>query len=191
MPDLGTLARNFVCFYTSPQKKTIFDFRGIHLNIGISHHQIIGTELCSDQLWKQWWEPCNFRPMIHQTRTWEIQKTKNGTFVTSVVRIRNNANHADKTQNVYRLSLNRAVVSWQEIYIQTRDCRGAGFTRGPAVPRGPRGGAGRALAYFCGAVRVRAYDCGVGAGPRAVSYCGPLRACIAYAVQCLILLSIL
>ena len=60
-----------------------------------------------------------------------------------------------------------------------------------------RGGAGRALAYFCGAVRVRAYDIdfGAGAGPRAVSYCGPLRACIAYmwsnVVQCLILLSIL
>ena len=37
---------------------------------------------------------------------------------------------------------------------------------------------------------MRAYDidCGAGAGPRAVSYCGPLRACIAYmrsnAVQC-------
>ena len=66
------------------------------------------------------------------------------------------------------------------IYI--RDWRGAGFTRGPAVPRGPRGGAGRSLAYLCGALRVRAYDidCGAGAGPRAVSYCGPLRACIAY-----------
>ena len=81
--------------------------------------------------------------------------------------------------------------------IYTRDWRGAGFTRGPAVPRDPRGGAGWALAYLCGAVRVRAYDfdCGAGAGPRAVSYCGPLRACIAYmrsnAVQCLILLSIL
>ena len=70
---------------------------------------------------------------------------------------------------------------------------------GPAVPRGPRGGAGRSLAYFCGAVRVRAYDidCGAGAGPRAVSYCGPLRACIAYmymrsnAVQYFILLPIL
>ena len=43
-----------------------------------------------------------------------------------------------------------------------------GFTRGPAVPRG--------------AVRARAYniDCGAGAGPRTVSYCGPLRACMAY-----------
>ena len=51
--------------------------------------------------------------------------------------------------------------------VHTRDWRGAGFTRGPAVPRGPRCGAGRALAYFCGAVRVRAYDiaCGAGAGP--------------------------
>ena len=70
-----------------------------------------------------------------------------------------------------------------------------------ALPAGLRSpvarGAGRALAYLCGVVRVRAYDidCGAGAGPRAVSYCGPLRACIAYmrsnAVQCLILLSIL
>ena len=82
-------------------------------------------------------------------------------------------------------------------HVCIRDWRGAGFTRGPAVPRGPRGGAGRSLAYFCGAVRVRAYDidCGAGAGPRAVSYCGPLRACIAYmrsnAVQYFILLPIL
>ena len=36
--------------YTGQQKKPIFDFRGIYLNIGISHHQIIGTEFCSDQL---------------------------------------------------------------------------------------------------------------------------------------------
>ena len=36
--------------YTSQQKKPIFDFRGIYLNIGISHHQIIVTEFCSDQL---------------------------------------------------------------------------------------------------------------------------------------------
>ena len=36
--------------YTSQQKKPIFDFRGIYLNIGISHHQLIGIELCSDQL---------------------------------------------------------------------------------------------------------------------------------------------
>ena len=70
--------------------------------------------------------------------------------------------------------------------MSTRDWSGAGFTRKPAVPRGPV----RALAYFCGAVWVRAYDidCGAGAGPRAVSYYGPLRACIAYmrsnAVQC-------
>ena len=36
--------------YTSQQKKSIFDFRGIYLNSGISHHQLIGIELCSDQL---------------------------------------------------------------------------------------------------------------------------------------------
>ena len=78
--------------------------------------------------------------------------------------------------------------------MDTRDWRGAGFTRGPAVPRRR---CGRSLAYLCGAVRVRAYDidCGEGAGPRALSYCGPLRACIEYmwsnAVQCFILLSIL
>ena len=41
---------------------------------------------------------------------------KNGTFVTSVVSIRNNANHADnKNKNTGLLSLNRTVVSWQEI----------------------------------------------------------------------------
>ena len=39
-----------VCLYTSQQKKPIFDFRGIYLNSGISHHQLIGIELCSDQL---------------------------------------------------------------------------------------------------------------------------------------------
>ena len=55
----------------------------------------------------------------------------------------------------------------------------------PAGLRSPTGGAERALAYLCGAVRcgaVRAYDidCGAGAGPRTVSYCGPLRGCIAY-----------
>ena len=37
------------CIYTSQQKKPIFDFRGIYLNSGISHHQLIGIELCSDQ----------------------------------------------------------------------------------------------------------------------------------------------
>ena len=37
------------------------------------------------------------------------------------------------------------------IVVSTRDWRGAGFTRGPAVPRVPRGSAGLALAYFCGA----------------------------------------
>ena len=31
--------------YTSQQKKPIFDFRGIYLNIGISHHQF---DLCID-----------------------------------------------------------------------------------------------------------------------------------------------
>ena len=93
-------------------------------------------------------------------------------------------------------SANSSADSFRRL-VRARDWRGAGFTRGPAVPRGPRGGAGRSLAYFCGAVRVRAYDidCGVGAGPRAVSYCGPLRACIAYmrsnAVQYFILLPIL
>ena len=44
--------------YTSQQKKPIFDFRGIYLiNSGISHHQLIGIELCSDQLWINFWEP--------------------------------------------------------------------------------------------------------------------------------------
>ena len=48
------------------------------------------------------------------------------------------------------------------------DWRGAGFTRGLAVPRGTRGGAGRSHAYFCGAVRLRAYDidCGRVRTPR-------------------------
>ena len=54
-----------------------------------------------------------------------------------------------------------------------RDWRGAGCTRVL-----PRGGVGRSLEYFFGAVRVYNIDCG--AGPRAVSYCGHLRACIAY-----------
>ena len=36
--------------YTNQQKKPIFDFCGIYLNSGISHHQLIGIELCSDQL---------------------------------------------------------------------------------------------------------------------------------------------
>ena len=48
---------------------------------------------------------------------------KNGTFVTSVVGIRNNVNHADKTQNVYWTTVieqGRAVVSWQEITTLTR-----------------------------------------------------------------------
>ena len=36
--------------FTSQQKKPICDFRGIYLNSGISHHQLIGIELCSDQL---------------------------------------------------------------------------------------------------------------------------------------------
>ena len=38
---------------------------------------------------------------------------------------------------------------------------------GLAVPRDMRGGAGRSHAYFCGAVRLRAYDidCGAGADP--------------------------
>ena len=46
---------------------------------------------------------------------------KNGTFVTSVVSIRNNANHAEK-HNIYTglLSFNRAVISWQEITTLTR-----------------------------------------------------------------------
>ena len=35
--------------YTSQQKKPIFDFRGIYLNSGITHHQLIGIELYSDQ----------------------------------------------------------------------------------------------------------------------------------------------
>ena len=51
-----------------------------------------------------------------------------------------------------------------------RDCRGAGFTRGAV-----RGGH-----LHISAVRAYYIDCGEGAGPRAVSYCGPLRACIAY-----------
>ena len=38
----------------------------------------------------------------------------------------------------------------------TRDWRGAGFTRGPAVPRGPRGGAGGHLHIYA--------VCGAGAG---------------------------
>ena len=42
---------------TSQQKKPIFDFRGIYLNSGILHHQLIGIELCSDQLWINFWEP--------------------------------------------------------------------------------------------------------------------------------------
>ena len=57
--------------------------------------------------------------------------------------------------------------------IHSRDWRGAGFTCGPAV-----------TCIFLRAVRVYDIDCGVGAGPRAVNYCGPLRACMAYAVQC-------
>ena len=62
------------------------------------------------------------------------------------------------------------------------DWRGAGFTRGLAVPRGTRDGAGRSHAYFCGAVQVRAYDidCGAGAGPCAAS-AGMYSL---YAVQC-------
>ena len=93
--------------YTSQQKKSISDFRGIYLNIGISHHQIIGTEFCSDQLWIQWWEPMQLSPndppdqnMVN-TGGGGGSVAKNGTFVTSVVSIRNNANHADKAQNLY------------------------------------------------------------------------------------------
>ena len=40
----------YIYIYTSQQKKPIFDFHGIYLNSGILHHQLIGIELCSDQL---------------------------------------------------------------------------------------------------------------------------------------------
>ena len=69
-----------------------------------------------------------------------------------------------------------------------------------ALPAGLRSPAARGVVpggHLCGVVRVRVYtiDCGAGAGPLAVSYCGPLRACIAYlwsnVVQYAILLSIL
>ena len=76
----------------------------------------------------------------------------------------------------------------------TRDWRGAGFNRGPAVHRGPRGGAGRSLAYFCGAVRcgcgpmiliagrVRAPALSVTAGlcGHVYNICGPMRSYVLY-----------